>query len=289
MFRMPLEAFTEDESFPFYIQYGIHNEPLFAHGHDDYFELVIVLSGKARHIVDGAAYPIEKGDVFVVGPDTEHGYEAPQHFRLCNIMFRKHFINFSDCDIAGSSGFQALFVLEPHCTRHSRFCSNLKLEEQNFQTISAMISKLYLEYYGKPIGWKTMIQSAFLELTVTLSRMYDSDEIVPKTGIVKLAPAVAYIETHFYETISVADLARMSNYSERQFIRLFKEMFQCVPMQYITNVRMQNATELLKTTSLSITAIAERCGYADSNYFSKAFRKYYGVTPKGYRLKSKTD
>ena len=52
MFRMPLEAFTQDESFPFFIQYGEHEESMYLHGHDAYLELVIVLSGSATHIVD---------------------------------------------------------------------------------------------------------------------------------------------------------------------------------------------------------------------------------------------
>ena len=56
MFRMPLEAFTQDEDFPFFIQYGEHDEPLFLHAHDSYVELVIVLSGSAVHIVDGEKY-----------------------------------------------------------------------------------------------------------------------------------------------------------------------------------------------------------------------------------------
>ena len=57
MFRMPLEAFTQDESFPFFIQYGEHEESMYLHGHDAYLELVIVLSGSATHIVDNERYP----------------------------------------------------------------------------------------------------------------------------------------------------------------------------------------------------------------------------------------
>ena len=53
MFKMPLEAFTRDESFPFFIQFGRHDTDVFPHGHDDYSELVIVLNGSASHIVDG--------------------------------------------------------------------------------------------------------------------------------------------------------------------------------------------------------------------------------------------
>ena len=72
MFRMPLSAFLQDESFPFFIQYGIHKEPLYLHSHDNFSELVIVLSGSAEHIVDSERYRIRKGDVFVISDETEH-------------------------------------------------------------------------------------------------------------------------------------------------------------------------------------------------------------------------
>ena len=127
MFRMPLEAFTKDEEFPFFIDYGEHSEPLFLHAHDSYIELVIVLSRSAIHIVDGEEYPIRKGSVFVIAEDTEHSYDSPVDFHICNIMFRKKFLDMTAFDIAGTPGFQALFVLEPQRSKTKGFTSCLKL------------------------------------------------------------------------------------------------------------------------------------------------------------------
>lgn len=283
MFLMPLEAFTQDETFPFYIHFGKHEDTVFLHGHDRYYELVIVLDGCALHNVDGEQYQIEKGDVFVIAPDTEHGYESPEDFRICNIMFRQSFLDLSAFDIAKEPGFQALFILEPQRSRDTGFTSHLTLNTPDFQSVGRMLHRLHDEYYGHAPGWKTMVKSLFLQLVVMLSRLYDTDKISQGAGIVKLATAIAHIEQHYPEEISTSELAGMTHYSERQFIRLFKEATGCTPHGYITRLRMQAARELLRHTDLPVTEIAGRCGYTDSNYFSKLFLRINGATPRGYR------
>ncbi len=283
MFRMPLEAFTKDEDFPFFIQYGEHDEPLFLHAHDTYVELVIVLSGSAVHIVDGENYPIQKGDVFVIAEETEHGYDRPENFHICNIMFRKRFMDFASFDIAGTPGFQALFVLEPQQSKRKGFTSYLKLLPDEQPRIEKIIAALHSEYCGRTPGWQTMVRAGFIRLVAELSRMYDTSRIENDNGIVKLAPALAYMERHFQEEITVTELAALTHYSERQFLRLFKEATGYRPIQYITRLRLHTACRLLSETELSVTEIAERCGYTDSSYFSRVFRQGCGISPKEYR------
>jgi AraC family L-rhamnose operon transcriptional activator RhaR/AraC family L-rhamnose operon regulatory protein RhaS len=285
MFKMPLCAFTQDETFPFYIQYGEHEEALYMHSHDNFSELVIVLEGSAKHIVDSESYTICKGDVFVIGNETEHGYTDVNNFKICNIMFRNGFINPAELDISESAGFQALFVLEPHFSRNSHFCSRLKLEAENYTDVKNIVQEIYSEYYTHNPGWKTMVKAHFWRLAVTLSRLYSFEALDEKSGVLKLANAVAYIEKNFAESLAVSYLAQLSNYSERQFVRLFKETFGCIPMEYITRLRMQKARELLKMSDLSIAEVASCCGYNDSNYFSRIFKKYNTYTPSEYRGK----
>lgn len=283
MFNMPLEAFTRDENYPFFIQFGEHTEDLYLHTHDNFSELVVVMSGNADHIVNGERYPISKGDVFVISGDTEHGYEKPVNFHICNIMFRMKFLDLSDMDIRCSSGFQTLFVLEPQQSRNSGFRSNMRLSSENFAEVSRLVNIIHSEYTERGIGWKTLVKAEFLKLTVMLSRLCESEDFLNYTGYVKLAPAIAYIEQHYQEPLSVAELAEMSHYSERQFIRLFKSAFGCVPVRYIKRRRIRKAQELLADTQLPITEIAHCCGYPDSSYFSKLFQSEIGLSPKDYR------
>ncbi len=65
--------------------------------------------------------------------------------------------------------------------------------------------------------------------------------------------------------------------------RCFKKYYACPPMSYVTLYRIKYAQELLSKTSLSVCEIAARCGFKDSSYFIKVFRKYLSRTPSEYR------
>lgn len=282
MFMMPLSAFTQDESFPFAAQYGGHEDSLYMHEHAQYYELVIVLEGSADHLVDSENYRIRKGDVFVIGEGTAHGYANAKQFRICNVMFRRSFLDLSQIDIAQSPGFQALFVLEPQRAKQSRFRSRLRLSGESFEAVLQTVRCLISEYNGQKDGWKTMVKSEFLRLVVTLSRLYRFEE-EESTDIRKLADAIAYIEVHFREPITVAEIAEISHYSERQFNRLFTAAVGCLPGAYITRLRLESARMLLTSTDASVAEIADRCGYPDSSYFARIFKKHHHVTPTAYR------
>ena len=273
-----LNTFTNDEAFPFFIQHGGHDEPLYRHTHADFAELSLVTDGSARHLVDSDSYPIEKGDVFVIHERVSHAFEETDRLRLYNVMFSPRLL--PESDISGSSGFSALF--SPENNKRS-FSSHLRLSPGDYELVAHLFRRMNREYTEKRVGWQTAVQGDFLRLTVTLSRLYDFDKVKDDHGLEKIAGAAAYIEQNYSESISVASLAEMSNYSLRQFIRLFKKAYGCIPTEYIANLRMQKARELLRSKTSSVTDIALFCGYGDSNYFSRIFRKYNGMTPSEYR------
>lgn len=281
MIAFPYEIFSQTPDFPVHLQYGFHDQELYLHAHADFSELVIVLNGSASHIVGGESYHISKGDVFVVGQNTEHGYENTQKLTICNIMFRQEAFSRS-WDIRQLSGFQALFVLEPHYSQKYHFLSRLKLNQTSFAETETLITEIMTEYQNQKTGWRDIVSSGFLKLCVSLSRLYENSS-QPDNVFLKLADAAAYLEHHFCEQISLSELAALSGYSERQFFRLFRSVFQTTPNLYIFHLRMKKAEYLLQNTSLSIGEIAFRCGYDDQNYFSRAFRKSIGMTPSEYQ------
>lgn len=280
MLAFPYKIFTGTTDFPVHLQYGFHDEELYLHAHEDFSELVIVLNGSAAHIVGGESYHISKGDVFVVGQNTEHGYQQTKHLTICNIMFRQEVFQ-NAYDLRQIPGFQALFVLEPHYSQKYHFLSHLKLHEQAFSETETQLTAVMQEYRNKTPGWQTVTYAEFLKLCVMLSRCYQNTD--SGSTFLKLADAAAYLEHHFCETISMPELAGLSGYSERQFFRVFKSVFQTTPVLYIAGLRMKKAKHLLQNTSLSIGEVAFQCGYDDQNYFSRIFRKYTGSSPSTYR------
>lgn len=280
---MKLSYFTNDESFPFFIHYGKHEENLSMHTHRDFSELVIVLKGTATHIVDDEKFLIRSGDVFVINNDTTHGYQDTKDLHICNIMYRSEDLLSVDYDITKSAGFHALFVLEPYFAKEHKFESRLKLKPAEFEKIRNMTDMMIAEYQNKADGWKTLLKSSFMTLVVMLSRLYSFSNNNSKNDMINIAKTVSYIENHYTEDLSVHKLAKLSNYSERHFIRIFRETYYTAPLDYIISLRLHLACTLLRESKIPISEIALQCGFSDSNYFSRVFKKRIGSTPSQFR------
>ena len=92
------------------------------------------------------------------------------------------------------------------------------------------------------------------------------------------ARIAAFIEEHLSDELSVALLCRKFFLSRTELYSLFKEYFGATPADFIKERRLQKACRLLEQTRLPIGAVAEQCGIPDYNYFSKQFKKMFGIT-----------
>lgn len=97
--------------------------------------------------------------------------------------------------------------------------------------------------------------------------------------------ALRFIYDNFGNPITCQDVAAAVNYSESYLRHIFKQECQMSVSEYINHVRLLEAAALLKRQDCSITAVADKCGFNDPNYFSTAFRKKYGCSPRQYRKK----
>ncbi|MDQ0058931.1 helix-turn-helix domain-containing protein [Paenibacillus harenae] len=278
-----LEWFTKDEQFPFFIQYGGHNENTDLHKHDEFTELVIVLNGNATHIVNNESSFIKKGDVFVINDSTCHGYKDPHDFKICNIMYKPDILQSADPALRISNGFQALFVSEPSYLNIHPYPSKLSLSIPNLEYVSTLISVMMDEYRNKLQGYETMLTSRFMELVVYLSRQFDTKEKGPSSNLLHLANAISYMEDHYIEPLTLEEIAEQSDISVRHLNRIFQSYYQTTPVSYLKRLRLERACSLLKQTKLSITDISHKCGFNDSNYFTRLFTKANGCSPKAYR------
>lgn len=278
---MKLSYFTNDESFPLFVQFGAHDVPLFVHGHEDFYELVTVLDGSAEHIVDGERSVISKGDVFVIGNGISHGFDNTHGLRVCNIMYRPEMLFSGDMDIRKIPGFHALFLLEPYYSSTQHFQSRLRLTHADFALVMPLLERAESEYTSDSPGRNTMVLACVRQLAVILSRLYDCP--TNPREISGMADAAAFMETHFAEAVPISEVIERSHYSQRHFIRLFSLAYGMTPQRYLLDVRIRHATSMLRDSGLSVTEIAMRCGFGDPNYFSRIFRKYVGSSPSEFR------
>ncbi|MBT2289047.1 helix-turn-helix domain-containing protein [Paenibacillus albidus] len=93
----------------------------------------------------------------------------------------------------------------------------------------------------------------------------------------------AYIAGHYRQELELKELAAVAGCGARQLQRRFKQEKLLGPMEYVIQLRMESAERMLRHTDAPIGEIAERTGYRDMYYFSRAFKKYYGAPPQLYR------
>jgi len=109
-------------------------------------------------------------------------------------------------------------------------------------------------------------------------------QIVDREGIhPKLHLATAYINLHFTEQISLDDIAQSADLSVSHLHMLFREHMKETPHQFLIQKRMRSAGHALVTTSDSIKVIAVHFGYANTENFCRAFRKFFGRSASDYR------
>jgi AraC-like DNA-binding protein len=280
--KLRMQDYFEDPALP--LQVHIRDPqtefPLHAHGFD---ELVVILRGTAMHLVDGQPFPVKSGDVFVVSGRHEHQYQDMHGLALANILFDSQALQMNQWDIRALSGFHALFALEPLLRTPQKFNSRLHLSERQLNRANELLHDLHREIETRSPGYRMMARGLFMQLAVFLSRCYSEKPEAESIDLLRLGDAIARIETGFAEKITLGDLAGKAHLSKRHFQRIFQECINRSPIDYLLHIRVQKAAELLKHSSRPITDIAFECGFGDSNYFTRQFRKIMNQTPKQYR------
>lgn len=95
--------------------------------------------------------------------------------------------------------------------------------------------------------------------------------------------AMRYMDQHFADSIGIADVCDAMHVSHGHLSRAFLRETGTQPIAYLTRLRLEEAVRLLNTTDLSVDAVSQSCGYEDSKYFSKVFRRHMGASPREFR------
>lgn len=96
-----------------------------------------------------------------------------------------------------------------------------------------------------------------------------------------------YIHDHYNEDLSITEIATISNFNPKYFSTLFKKKTGVTFVDYLANIRIEQAKKLLTETDLKVSNISTMVGYNYNSYFSKIFKNITGLLPNEYRLKHK--
>ena len=93
------------------------------------------------------------------------------------------------------------------------------------------------------------------------------------------------IEKNLHKELTLSELADKVGYNKTYLVKKTKLLWGMSPMQYVNSVRLEKAKQLLSSTDMSITEIAESIGFKCIHYFSRNFKRNVGITPSEYHKK----
>ena len=276
------EDWFHPDGFPVAVERRDPQPPFGLHTHE-FSEVVIITGGRGLHLTGKESWPLAAGDVFVISGARPHDYRDMDRLRLINVLFDPEQLDLPLVDLPSLAGYHALFTLEPAWRRRHQFRSRLRLPSRNLATVVAMVDRLDEELTARAAGFGFLATSLFMQIVGYLSRCYSKAENPDSQSLLRIAEAITYLERHFDQGIELDELAVIARMPKRSFQRTFRKALGVSPITYLIQLRVRRAAELLRRRELTVSQIAFRVGFQDSNYFTRQFRKIVGISPRQYR------
>ncbi len=261
---------NEYEKLPLLLVLLGHNhdqEPVYRTHGVPMYQILYCKEGQGELIVDNRKYYIEKGQCFFIQKDAPHEYHSTSKKWILNIV-----------------GFTGPIV--PILLRTLKLDSSgtyLLKTNSNFQ--SHMETLIQISNDDSPRTRLLLSQELYSLLTDLTSELTHIKSSAADYGNPTITHVIEYIESHYYEDISLDTLADISSRTPEYLCSVFKKHTGLTIISYINNIRLLHASiALIQTPSKPINEISNECGFRSPSYFGKLFSKHYGMTPQKYRL-----
>lgn len=263
------------------IRHGPYFNMPSAHLHPMY-EIYYLLNGTRKIFLDDSIYVLEKGDMVFIPMNTIHKtsyVNDKAHERIV--------ITFNDTAVPDikSSSSQISFK---HIFRHEPI---IHVSNTHRDYIEELLNRMLSEYEQSDDYSDINIKNCLQELIIFLIRYKCNKsgghiQTMDMTDAI-MQEAARYIRNNYMEDLSLEKTAAHVNISASYFSKKFRSSTGFGFKEYLINVRIQEASNMLLETNESINEIALKCGFNDSDYFGSAFKKAKGVSPLKYRKNNK--
>lgn len=252
------------------------------HWHDEW-EMVYISKGQLEFTAGAKKYTIREGEGIIINGGVLHsgaGYnDRPSHLR--SLVFHPRLVGGSVDSIYWQKYVDPLVR-----NRNFREIYLDGSEEWHGQVLK-LLKEAWKYCAADEEGYEIYVREKLSRLVLLLKEHVSTKQtrISEKSlrNTMRVKQMLQYINEHYWEDFTVKDIAEYAGVSESECLRCFRNMVGMPPVKYVRQYRLQIASELLATTDLKITEIAEKCGFSDSSYFTKSFREWRGIAPGEYR------
>ena len=153
--------------------------------------------------------------------------------------------------------------------------------------ISQLFEEVIEELQNKWPAYEQLCVAKFFQILALLQRKSAKEKAPLGQYMDKISFIIQKMNREYEKPYTLEDYAQMCCMGKFHFLRVFREITGCSPMEYRNHIRMEHAKELLTDTDLLIDEISRRVGYASNVYFCDAFKARVGVAPSQYRKASR--
>ncbi|WP_193607845.1 helix-turn-helix domain-containing protein [Nocardioides lijunqiniae] len=242
-----------------------HLRTVDVHWHD-YYELGLVISGEADHVVNGEALSLRAGDAFLLSPADFHAIrsrgEAP--LTCYNTVVSAELME-RQLSGLGAPAVDGLPWLVP----------DLEGAAPDFE-------RLQQELAEPRLGSARVAEAVVACLVVELARrvgVAHPGRGAPSPADAGLRAAVLHVDRHFREPLTLAAVATIAHLSPNYFSERFRQYAGTSFQSYLQERRLRFARSLLVATALSVTEVCHAAGFNSLSHFGRAYRRRYGVAP----------
>ena len=252
------------------------------HSHK-FIEIAYIAAGKGVHeIGDGYSYPIEKGDLVLFNPDVSHAFRVNDgQLVVYNCIFDPSALKFA---INKSDDFINIVYTCLFGDVKQSPVSKPYIVLNGADDVFPVVEEMYSEYVNKPSGYEKVNEANLIRLLVLIFRLLMNAK-ENSAGAYKNAvagSAVGYMKEYYAEKITCDMLASRAYLSTGYFHRVFRSVTGVSPIEYLKEVRLKKATELLTRSHMTVKQAAAAVGYSDMKHFYRIFEEKYKMTPKEY-------
>lgn len=252
------------------------------HWHSE-FEINLVLKGTAEFVFNDEKYIVKEGDILILPPDILHAVYPIDNQELAYdaLVFNKLMLgtgsndrSSAECILPIVNGTSKITILLPRdLPNHNEF-------EECAKRIFACAKKNHPRY---DLLLKSELLHFFFLLEDNGNLIHHEASEISYSAIIR--PSLEYMNEHFVENITIEQLAQQIHLSKSYFMWCFKKAVGIGAIEYLTQLRLREARNLLISSQISISDVAYQCGYGNLSNFNRQFKKLVGCTPNEYRKK----
>lgn len=272
--------------FPAYIRKGkLSAYPNFSaesHWHDD-IELIYIISGQMRYNVNGETVLLEEQDgIFINARQLHFGYSEEK----CECEFICVLLH--PILLCSSQTVERKYV-SPLLFNDSIPFYHLKKDISWEKNILQSVREIYK--IRKDSICELKIQREFFNIWIALCENAVSiqpEQISRNHSLSVLKDMISFINDNYAEKISLGDIASSGKVGKTGCCSVFKRYINKTPNEYLTELRLRKAAELMKDTDMTILEICYAVGFSGASYFAETFHRFFGCTPSEYRKQIRT-